>query len=163
MIDALLFGWRKTGDYSLRLLEAVPEDRLTYQPAGDVSHPAWIFCHLGLYHPAILSLARGDAVADPGKHPDAAKYDEGTTPVSDASRYPANRELLQRYRTAHEKIEQALQRSGDSVLLKPAGLPRWEKAFGTTSNALTYLMLYHESVHLGQISMWRRVQGLANV
>jgi hypothetical protein len=42
-------------------------------------------------------------------------------------------------------------------------LERWKATFPKVGSILGYLMLVHESTHLGQISMWRRVQGLPAV
>jgi len=42
-------------------------------------------------------------------------------------------------------------------------LERWQQFMPTAGIALPYLMLVHENTHFGQLSAWRRVQGLPSV
>ncbi len=84
-------------------------------------------------------------------------------PVSAASQYPAKAVLLERFTQGHDSVSAALRQMDVTQHLAPPSLDRWRKTFGTVGGVLAYLMLTHESTHLGQISTWRRVQGLPRV
>ncbi len=142
------------------LLADIPAAQMAAQPGGVVNHPAWTLAHLLHYHPAILSLARREPVADPGQHALAKQYDAGSTPVAELSRYPGKGELLERFCTSHARIAAALRDTTAKTLVSPPGLARWVQPFGTTQYALTYLLVFHEAEHLGQLAAWRRALGL---
>ncbi|MFA9476991.1 DinB family protein [Phycisphaerales bacterium AB-hyl4] len=155
-IETLLLGWRENGQLARQLLADIPDEAMTDQPGGVVNHPAWTLAHLNHYHTAILSLVRGEPVADPGEQPNAEHYDAGSTPVDDPARYPSKAELLAAYEQVHQEVEQLLQDAPPKRLTQPPGLERWAEGFGTTAKALSYLMIFHESVHLGQVMAWKR-------
>lgn len=159
----LLSGWRQNAAKVRELMGEVTADNMTMQPEGVVNHPAWTLAHLIHYHPAIFHLALGEAVEDPALEPNAAFYDEGSTPVADTSVYPTRNELLNHYLAGHVRIEKALAHAPESLFAKPPGLARWTKAFATTGDALVYLMLVHESQHVGQMMVWRRAMSQAGV
>lgn len=155
----MIAGWHLNLAKAEALLADIPPDQITRQSPEVVNHPAWTLAHLIHYHPAIISLARGEAVADPATAPHAERYDAGSTPVDDPSLYPAKDALLAQYRAGHEEVVKLLKTAPSGRLTQPPGLPRWEQAFGTTRHALVYLMHYHESLHLGQVMVWRRAMG----
>ncbi len=157
--ELLIAGWLLNLKKAEELLADISADEMTRQPHGVVNHPAWTLAHLIHYHPAITSLARGQAVADPAAAPNANRYDAGSTPVDDPSLYLAKDALLARYRSGHAEVTKLLETAPPERLLQPPGLPRWEQAFTTTRHALVYLMHYHESLHIGQIMVWRRAMG----
>ena len=159
-IDLLINGWNRNHAKAVELTEHVPNEIATNQLGGIVNHPAWTFAHMNLYHDAILSLACGERINDPGKHPDAPKYDAGSIPVHDPDAYPPLDELVRAYTVKHEQIEATLRDAQPSLLDHPPRLERWAEALGTTGQTLNYLMLYHESTHLGQLMAWRRAAGL---
>lgn len=158
-IDLLLAGWQQNLHQAEVLFATIPAERMTEQPRV-VNHPAWTLAHLIHYHRPILNLARGEAVQDPGKHSDAPHYDAGSTPVDDLSQYPTKDELLMSFRDGHERIAHALEVAPADLMEQPAGLPRWAESFGATADALGYLMIFHEAVHLGQVMAWRRALGM---
>lgn len=161
LVDALRFSWRFNLDQVESLLNDVPADRMTDQSGGVVNHPAWTLHHLNHYHPAILSLIHNQPVDDPARHPDAPRYDEGSVPVNDPAAYLAQAELLAAYRDGHQRVANALAAMEAAHLALPPQLPRWASAFGTTGRVLQYLMVIHESHHIGQIMAWRRAAGLS--
>lgn len=142
------------------LMKDIAPDVMTHQPTGVMNHPAWTIAHLVHYHPAILCMLRGEVIADPGLHPDAPRFDAGSIPVDDVAACPTRDALLGQYRRGHQDAERLLQSVDGEVLQGKPGLPRWAKAFGTVEKALVYLMLYHESLHIGEIMVWRRAMGL---
>lgn len=150
-------------DYNLQHAEALYADiaaeQMTTQP-GVVNHPAWTLARLLHYQPSIFSLIRGEAVDDPGHHPDASTYDAGSTPTADPTVYPSKDALLERFRANHRVIAASLQHAQPDVLSAPPGLARWVTPFETILHALIYLLVFHEAEHLGQVAAWRRAMGM---
>ena len=159
MINALLFSWDKNLSYMQRLLADVPQEKMIYQPEARVNHPAWLLCHMNLYHPVIVAMLQGQPVIDPKDHP----FGMASKPLADASIYPAKAKLLEDFAAGHAAVGQALRNVDTAVLQQPTPLERWQTAMGNLDTTLTYLMITHESTHLGQLSAWRRVQGLPSV
>lgn len=156
----LTSGWHIVSQQGGRLAAGL-ECVTVAQPAGGVvNHPAWTLSHLAHYHPAILSLLRGEPVADPAEADDAQYFDEGSVPVLSPQTYLPWADLLAKYTRGHEAITQALACTTPGILASPPGLPRWARSFPTTADLLAYLMLIHESQHQGQLMAWRRAMGM---
>lgn len=154
--DLFIRGSKRVADQAKSLLDNVPADQYVLQPGGVVNHPAWTLSHLVHYHPAILSLLRNQPVTDPANTPKADLYDEGSTPQSDVTLYLPGDELLAAYLHGHEQILAVLQQAPEDYFARKPGLDRWAKAFPTVADNLVYLILLHESQHLGQVMAWRR-------
>ena len=77
--------------------------------------------------------------------------------------YASNEELVQNFVAGHEQVAQLLGNADDSVFAQEVQLPRWKEIMPVAGVALPYLMFNHENGHLGQISAWRRIQGLPSV
>lgn len=156
MHDLFIHGWQRVAGQAQSLLKNVAADQYVLQPAGVVNHPAWTLSHLIHYHPAILSLLRNEPVADPANAPNVNLYDEGSTPQPDPTLYLPGDELLAAYLKSHAHVLEALKQAPDECFSQKPGLERWAKAFPTVADNLVYLMLLHESQHLGQVMVWRR-------
>ena len=159
MKDILLFSWDKNLDYGQKLLADLPEDRVVFQPAENMNHPAWVFSHLNAYHPVITAMIRGEVFDDPKEHPFGMK----SKPVTDASVYPTKSKLVEAFVRGHHDVTEALRAADEAIIHQAVPLERWVKYIPNIGAALGYLMILHESTHLGQISAWRRVQGMAMV
>ena len=159
MIDGLLLGWDRNLDYARRLLADVPEDRMCYQPVVNMNHPAWVFSHLNVYHAPMVGLLSGKPFEDPKGH----KFGMGSKCLADASQYASKNELLAAYERGHADVATAMRIGGQAALDADTPLERWRASMPKVGVALPYLMLVHESTHLGQISMWRRAQGMPSV
>ena len=162
-IDGFLFAWNKNKAYGASLIADLDQAQMTQQVAPDgqaaANHPAWVYSHLGVYVPVIEAIIKNETFADPKEH----KFGMQSKPSSDASLYASKEQLLANFESGHDRVAQLLQEAGDAVLDNKITLARWEPVMPTASLALPYLMLNHENVHLGQISAWRRVQGLPSV
>jgi uncharacterized damage-inducible protein DinB len=155
-------SWQLVGRQMQQLLRDIPASLMTTQPGGLLNHPAWTLSHLCHYHPAILSLLRGQSVEDPALHPDADHYDEGSLPVDRPALYRSSEELRAMYQAGHEEILAAVQSTTPEILTSQPGLPRWAQSFVHTGDVLMYLMIMHESQHAGQIMSWKRAAGLSH-
>lgn len=165
IIDGLLFGWDKNKGYGSRLVSDLTEEQMIAQPgephpdSTGVNHPAWVLAHLNLYHSGIVKLIHGEPFDDPRDAP----YGMLTKPEADRAAYPSKDELVGAWEAGHDDVAAALREGGEAALERDMTLPRWQKVMPKVGIALPYLMLVHENTHLGQLSCWRRVQGLPSV
>jgi hypothetical protein len=90
-------------------------------------------------------------------------FDWNSEPSSDASRYPTKAVLLKALEDAH---------AGVAIVLPSVPEARWseqtpiEEVRGflpTLGDSFVFVMAAHENMHLGQLSAWRRVQGMGRV
>ena len=158
-VESLLVGWGRNADYAQRLVADLDEDQMVGQPAPGTNHPAWVFSHLHAYHPVLVALLQGEACEDPKAH----RFGMQSHPEADRSVYLPKQDLMNAFAAGHESVAEALQRADDDALAAPMSIERWKPVFPQVSSCLGYLMLVHESTHLGQLSAWRRVQGLPSV
>ena len=158
-LDAVVYAANKNIDYGKRLLVGTPDDKMLFQPAPGTNHPAWVFSHLNVYINPMLGLVKGTPFEDPKGH----KFGMTSKPESDASLYLPKAQLLADFENGHKAIVEAIKAAGPSVLEKPTGLERWRNVMPTTGIVLNYLLTLHIATHLGQISTWRRVQGMPSV
>ena len=159
VIDALRLSWGKNLDYAQKLVADVPADRMVHQPAPNMNHPAWVLGHLNAYHSVIVSLVCGRPFDDPKEH----RYGMKSNPVADLDAYPPRAELIDDFVRGHGDVAAALKTAGPDTWTRAVTLERWKPVLPTVGQALVYLMILHESTHLGQLSAWRRVQGMPGV
>jgi len=163
LVNGLLFSWDKNLDYGQKLVADLSDEQMAVQPhpgAGPgVNHPAWVLSHLSAYHPVIVKVIKGEPFDDPKGHP----FGMQSKPEADRSVYASKEELVAGFVSGHTAVAEALKASGDAALDQAITLERWAPVMPTSAIALPYLMLVHENTHFGQLSAWRRIQGLPSV
>jgi hypothetical protein len=60
-------------------------------------------------------------------------------------------------------VAQALLSASPEAFKQPPSLERWAASYPNVAFILPDLLLHHESLHIGQISVWRRAAGLPGV
>jgi hypothetical protein len=159
--ESVVFAWDNQLRLALALLDDLTDQQMVLRPGGNMNHPAWILGHVGLYHPAVLQLLAGEPVDDP-KDNQMFGY-KGHGPLDDLAAYGNKRSMLARFADGHEKVAQALLAAKPQQLLQKPSLQRWADVYPTVEFMLPDLLLHHESMHLGQISIWRRAAGLPRI
>ena len=163
IIEGFLFAWNKNKEYGPKLVADLDEAQMTMHPAPSDSapsnHPAWIFSHLNVYLPVIAAIIKNEPFDDPKEH----RFGMLSKPEADASIYASKDELISTFLAGHDEVANLLQSSDDSIFSQSVQLPRWAEVMPMASVALPYLMFNHENQHLGQLSAWRRIQGLPSV
>ena len=161
--QGFLFAWNKNLEYGQKLVADLADDQMALQPApagqAPSNHPAWVFSHLNVYVPIIASIIRNEEFEDPKPHP----FGMLSKPEADRSIYAPKDELIEAFVKGHEVVAALLADSDDSIFQNEIQLPRWKGVMPTASIALPYLMFNHENGHFGQISAWRRIQGMPSV
>ncbi len=158
-----VFCAKKNLDYGQSLVADLDQDQMILQPApagqAASNHPAWVLSHLNVYLPLISLALEGKVFDDPKEHPFGMK----SKPLADASVYASKDQLIGDYVALHEKIIGQLESADATVLDSKIQLERWQPIMPTVGVCLPYLLCNHENLHLGQISAWRRIQGMPSV
>lgn len=163
IIEGYLFAWNKNKEYAPKLVADLSDADMTLQPVPDgqppSNHPAWVLSHLNVYVPIIGSIIRNEAFEDPKGH----RFGMLSKPELDRSIYASKDELLHEFLVGHDEVTKLLAAADNSMFDQKVQLPRWSEVMPTAAVALPYLMFNHENGHLGQISAWRRIQGMPSV
>ncbi len=159
--QSIVYAWDNGLKYALALLSDLTEDQMVLRPGGNMNHPAWILGHMSLYYPIVPALLRGEPFADPAD--DELFGFRGRGPLADREEYGSKESQLNRLTAGHEQVALALLAATLDELMRPPSLPRWAEMYPTVEFMLPDLLIHHESLHIGQLSIWRRAAGLPSV
>ncbi|MEM7626772.1 MAG: DinB family protein [Planctomycetota bacterium] len=126
------------------------------QPVAGMNHPAWIIGHLALAADHHATYAGGGVERQLESW--GPRFGFGSPLTSDPKDYPTKDELLAAWHDANERYIAAVSNADKASLVKPTEGPLGE-ALPTTDDFLTFSLTAHTSLHLGQLSAWRRADG----
>jgi hypothetical protein len=160
-VESFVYAWDNQLRYALALVDDLTDKQMVLRPGGNMNHPAWILGHVSIYHPVTVAMLTGKSFDDP-------KNDElfgfaGKGPQPDIAAYGNKQSIVSRFEKGHEEVAQALLTASPEAFNRPPSLARWTPAYPTVAFMLPDLLLHHESLHIGQLSIWRRAAGLAGV
>jgi hypothetical protein len=146
--------------YTLELLDSVPQDRWFEIPEGLATNIAWQVGHLTVSQYGLLMFRiRGrepdDLALIPGKF--RKTYSRQSTPSPDRAVQPSANELLDRMGNVFELAMTEVASIQPAVLLEPVDMPY--AAYPIKLGAILFCPL-HEHIHAGQIGVVRRALGL---
>lgn len=143
--------------YAAMLLEDIPDERMCEQPMPGVNHPAWIIGHLTNTADSLAGWFGGaPSIPDDQKK----QLGMGSTPSNNRADYPSKAEMLKQLKEAHGRIHQLIEAADEEHLNGATPFPRLAERLPTIREALTFILVGHVGVHLGQLSTWRRMIGL---
>lgn len=161
-VDGILLLYRNNLDYAQRLVADLDDDALALQPAAEMNHAAWVLGHLATVSDRV---AGGMLLGLTPRLPD--QWDElfgvKSIPTDERARYPGKQDLVEALIATHGVIDEKMGEMSDDLLAQPTSHERFAKRFPQMVEALIHVLVGHEQMHLGQLSAWRRVQGMARV
>lgn len=160
MITPLLHTWNLNLGYAKRLVAEIPDEAMAFQPAPEMNHAAWVLGHLACTADMLGAMIGAKPVC-PADWP--ALFDWNSSPSSDAGRYPSKATLLKALEDAHTGIAAALPGVPASRWSDPTPIEDIRGFLPTLGDCFVFVMTAHENMHLGQLSAWRRVQGMGRV
>lgn len=152
--------------YAERLLKDVPAERFARfaAPGGVVvasNHPAFIYGHLSLYAPKILQQIGHPAPRVPDYFEPRFSKDATCVDDVDGDLFPARDEVVDFFLEGHRMVMGALRSTGDATFTQPNPAEgRMKELFPTIGSVHTFYCGGHMMMHLGQMSAWRRMEGL---
>lgn len=145
----------------LRLLaEGIDDEKLAVIPAPGLNHPAWIIGHLAVCADFVPKLL-GQPTICPAEWD--ALFAPGAVPTADRSRYPSKAELLAKNEEAFVRNPQLIAAASERRLAMPQPIEYFRPLYPSIGDMLAHLISTHPALHLGQLSTWRRLQGLKGV
>jgi hypothetical protein len=156
--ESKLCGFATT--YCRKLVQDIPEEQLAVQPAPGMNHPAWVLGHLAVVGDSGLRM-----LGQPAQCPREwrALFGMGSQPGTDRAAYPTCEALLGRVESIYGALRRALQAAPRAVVEAPHSAPFFKDELPLVADLIAHIMTTHFASHLGQISAWRRTQGLAGV
>jgi hypothetical protein len=144
---------RETSERYLTDFETL--DQWTYQVHDQANHALWFAGHMGHTDDFLISLiAPEKAAAKPGW---AEKFGMGSRPTSNPADYPPVEEVLEYMRDRRLVVMQILAGLSEHDLEHPTreGAPE----FLSTYRQVFELAVWHEGIHVGQLTVARRALG----
>ncbi|RMF39461.1 MAG: DinB family protein [Planctomycetota bacterium] len=154
--------------YAQRLLADIPPERFARLavPGGVLiqsNHPAFILGHLSLYPAKVLQLLGQDAsdVLPPAEFERLFSRDATCVDDPDGSIYPPQSAIVERFNTGYARAIEAIRGAPDEQLYAPNPVDTpMRQVCPTLGGLLAFYLTGHVMVHLGQLSAWRRMEGL---
>lgn len=143
-----------------RLLTAdIDDERMTELPVAGANHPAWILGHL-----AVCTDYAGKLVGLPRECPKEwhRLFGPGSQANADRAAYPNKDGLLKALAAGHERVSAGVAKANPEAMRQPQNVI-FPQHFPTVGDMVAHLMTTHPCAHLGQLSAWRRFNGLPAV
>ena len=143
--------------YAERLLKEVPAERFgRYARIGgtvvESNHPAFIYGHLSLYAPKV-----------PDHFEHLFSKDASCKDDVDGDLYPPMDEITAFFFECHRMLAGALRGTPNATFEQPNPAEgRMKELFPTLGSVQTFYCGGHMMMHLGQLSAWRRMEGLGS-
>lgn len=160
MLKALVELSRGNAGLVRKMVAEVPEGRMCHQPVNLPNHPAWQVGHLTSVR---VAVSRG--LGKPIDIDEAwlKRFARGSVPVADAAAYPGKEELMATFVRAQEHLEGVLAGLDEAVLDGPNPVERLRERLPTVRHFVTFVLMVHDGIHVGQLADWRRTEGLPGV
>ena len=152
-----------TRQYTLQLLDSIPQTLWYIRPAGATTHVAWQVGHLAVsQYGLMLFRQRGRADGDLELMPGwlRKQFGRGSQPSAAADGQPEPQALLDRLAAIHAQALREVPQLTAATLREPIDMPY--AAYPIKLGALLFCPI-HEALHAGQIGLLRRLHGLEPV
>ena len=157
MIQEALNSFDLHLEFLRRLVSDLDDTQMVAQPPNMPNHPAWTIGHLAFS----LQQIAGECGLSPWLPDDwAAKFGTGSEPTSETDTFPHKATLLQRLEDSKQRLFSVVQSLGEVGLANPLPDVRYRDRFPTIGHAVVHILSGHTALHLGQLTVWRRLIGL---
>jgi uncharacterized damage-inducible protein DinB len=163
MLNAYLMVITHARNQTLKLVADLSDEQLVVQPAAKTNHAAWVLGHLLASDYSLRALITGEPPAAFLDDAWKATYGGGSTPVADKSKYKSKAFYIEQLSIVREQIVAGLKKMTPADFDKEHPDPKRRERWPTVGHAIMFYGTWHESYHSGQLSTWRRVQGLPPV
>ena len=160
MLDHIFRAAEVNVDYAKKLVADLPEDKMCVQPVAGMNHAAWVLGHLAFVFDSMIRVFGGT----PGMSPEwATLFNLSSKPHTDRAAYPSKAELLEAYEKGFRRLVSAVKEAPKEAFDREFPNPKLRPLLPTVGVAIVHILASHHALHLGQLSAWRRAQGMPGV
>ena len=168
--DTIAANARLTLAFAEAIAKDIPADRFgrfstsaSGEPVNS-NHPAFVYGHLCLYPgrcAEMLGAADSELKASDAYEalfaPNVECRDD-----TDGSIYPSKDELVSKFMQGQASAIELILNASDAKLLEDTPVERYRERFPYVGSVVAFLTSGHAMMHLGQVSAWRRFEGLGS-
>ena len=158
MTELVAWALERARHQTLTLVADLRQEQMCMQSASGENHPAWILGHLLVGDIYLLSLLKVQGLSDDFSDL-LSKHGPGTTPIPVVGHYDSKQALVERLAHTGSLRLDAVRQMTTAELAQPTPdevLAQTQPTMGHHLHAL----VFHEGHHGGQLSAWRKTQGL---
>jgi hypothetical protein len=144
--------------YSRLMTADIADERMADQPCPGVNHPAWILGHLAFSADMIVGRLGGEKLLPADW---AELFKPGSCPTANRGDYPSKADLLKAFDETFARARDTACGASEETLALPTPHPRMKEGLPTLRENAAFILTGHLGLHLGQLSMWRRLTGMA--
>ena len=170
LLDCLTSTTTALRKYADQLLVGITPEVFARKPSSagrvvDMNHPAFLYGHLALY-PTLAAEVSG---LDPSLFQVVNSFEplfkKGAICHDDPDGllYPQMDSIVSQFRRSWDALLEAVPSIDPEILSRPLEDQQRSARFPTNGSFFLYIMGPHQSLHLGQVSCWRRCFGLGSV
>jgi DinB superfamily len=160
MLDSVLRNAAGNVEYAKRLVADIPEEKMAVQPAPGMNHAAWVLGHLAYVFDSMIAVWGEKPTMSPEWK---ALFNVPSKPQPEREKYPSKAELLEAYQKNYQRIVKVVKAARPDDFEKEFPNPKLRGLLPTVGVAMVHILTSHQGQHLGQLSAWRRAQGLPGV
>jgi hypothetical protein len=160
-IEIILKQYRFNIDFAEKSVADIPQEMMSENKGhGLENHPSFTLGHLAIASAMTVEDLGGTYHVPEGWHELFARKGPGDPrlPDPDLNVYPSKEILLRELKEQHLRVEIMLKSMDDAALMKSFSW-RFNNYFPTLLDLVTFMCISHESMHLSQLSAWRRAMG----
>ena len=159
MNDLLVWALQKARQQTLTLVEDLREEQMCLQSVSSENHPKWILGHLLLGDIYLLSMLKVQELSADFSTL-LSKNGPNSKPSPNIEHYHSKHFLIERLSEINVLRLEAVRRMNDLNQSMP------DETLAQTQPTIGHhlqILVFHEGHHCGQISSWRKSQGLSAV
>ena len=140
----------------MSMVEGIPEDQFQQQP-GKGNPPSWILGH--------LAIVNDYGVATVGGKPELLEeylpvFGPGSPPVGS---HPSKDVLMEMFTSSSGRFLATLDNTSEDVFNSERDSPILKEQLPKVADMIGHLLTSHISLHVGQLSAWRRDRGMDSI
>lgn len=146
--------------YARKLVWDIEPTQFALQNAPGMNHPDWIIGHLATVADMGARLL-GEEVQLPEDWP--GRFGPGSKVSPHLVDYPSKDELLDAFETTSARLADLVANASEKRLQLDQPTPFFRDQLPTIGDLIAHILTTHIMLHLGQLSAWRRLNGLGSV
>ncbi len=161
MNELLVWTLEKARRQTLNLVEDLREEQMHVQTAAGENHPAWILGHILLGDVYLLHLLKIQNLSKDFSEL-LNKFGPASKPVSSAGFYDSKQILVEKLMQTNLLRLESIRQMNREDLAQPTPDVTLAQTQPTVEHHL-FALAIHEGHHGGQLSVWRKSQGLKSI